>query len=182
MNQFLDLDLVQISPFSLSKWTWLGMLVLLCSLLLIWVTWQDYQEKLVILKNIQVKASHLTQQKEIKKASEEHQVVVLTSAQTKQVADVAHALTTPWDALFSAIEKSSLPDVALLNLEPNPQKGQVTIGGEAKNLHAVLDYVKQLEQQAVLSQVYLQKHSVDQMNASKPVSFSILASWQPDDR
>jgi hypothetical protein len=40
-----------------------------------------------------------------------------------------------------------------------------------------LYYVEALEKLPMLSQVYLQKHTIDQLDPFKPVAFTIVASW-----
>ena len=70
-----------------------------------------------------------------------------------------------------------MQNIVLLSLTPNPKKQQMLLTGEAKDLASVLEYIKQLEMQPMLSQVYLQKHTVDVVNAARPVSFSINAQW-----
>ena len=96
----------------------------------------------------------------------------------KQIEQVVSALVTPWNSLFLAIEQSDHKDIALLGLEPNSQKQQVVLTGEAKNLQVVLNYIQQLEQQPALTHVYLQKHSIDEADISKPVRFAVFAKWQ----
>ena len=181
MNQLLELDFIKSSPLSIKRWTWLGSLVLLSSFLVAWITWRDYQENLAIYTDNKNKVNHLVKQVEIRKQSDDAKVMVLPPSQIKQVAEISQSLAIPWEMFFLTIEKSSLPDVALLNLEPNPEKKQVTIVGEAKDLHTILDYINQLEKQPILNQVYLQKHSVNQETTSKPITFTILASWELGD-
>ncbi len=53
-------------------------------------------------------------------------------------------LSLPWNALFKAVEASGGQSIALLSLEPDLQKGMVKISGEAKDLEALLNYVRQL--------------------------------------
>ena len=60
----------------------------------------------------------------------------------------------------------------------NGQEWHSGSSGQAKNLETVFLYVKQLDDQPMLSQVYLQKHSIEEADVSKPVNFTILAKWQ----
>jgi Tfp pilus assembly protein PilN len=104
----------------------------------------------------------------------------------EQVLEVQHAnlvlrqLNLPWDAMFKALESSGSRTVALLSLEPNTEKGTIKISGEAKNFTAMLDYVRQLGQRDVFSNVYLQNHQVQQDDPEKPIRFSLLAAWKLD--
>ncbi|MFA5240746.1 MAG: hypothetical protein WC029_02590 [Sulfuricella sp.] len=98
--------------------------------------------------------------------------------------DVQHAnevlrqLSLPWEGLFQAVEMSGGRDVALLALEPETANRSVKIGGEAKNMAALLDYIKRLEQREVFGAVYLQSHQVQQQDPDKPVRFALLAAWR----
>ena len=80
-------------------------------------------------------------------------------------------LAMPWDGLFEAIESTQNKDVTLLSLEPNPKKQQLLLTGEAKNLQIALQYVAQLQKQPVLSQLFLQKHNVEEGDVSKTRAF-----------
>lgn len=91
---------------------------------------------------------------------------------------VLHRLTLPWDALFLAVETAAGKEVALLALEPDAEKRQVRISGEARDYSAVLNYITQLEAQAVFGPVYLQSHQVQQQDPDKPVRFALLANWR----
>jgi hypothetical protein len=92
--------------------------------------------------------------------------------------EVLRQLTLPWDTLFQAVESAAGKDVALLAMEPDTEKHQVKISGEAKDFAAVLNYVTHLEEQAVFGPVYLQGHQVQQEDPDKPVRFSLLAEWR----
>jgi hypothetical protein len=93
---------------------------------------------------------------------------------------VLRQLRMPWKALFSAVEDSAGKDVALLEMEPDSRNGTVKITGEAKQLDAVLKFVKALEAHAVFSSVFLQNHQVRERDPQRPLRFSLLASWKVD--
>lgn len=91
---------------------------------------------------------------------------------------VLRELAMPWSALFNAVDSSGGPGIALLSLEPDSQKGTVKISGEAKDLEALLAYVKQLASRDVFAGVLLQSHQVQRDVPEKPLRFSLLARWQ----
>lgn len=95
-----------------------------------------------------------------------------------QANQVLRELSIPWDKLFHAIEDSAGKDVTLLSMEPDATKRIAKIAGEARNLAAVLDYVRHLEQQAVLRDVYLQRHEIEQQDPEKPIHFNVMARWE----
>jgi hypothetical protein len=94
---------------------------------------------------------------------------------------ILRQLTQPWDALFQALESTSARQektIALLTIEPDPEKRQVRITGEAKNLTTMLEYVKRLSDDATLSNVYLLSHQVQTRDPDRPVRFSLSAEWK----
>ena len=104
---------------------------------------------------------------------------VLISADKKlQIQTIVTALVMPWSKLFQAIEQADNKDIALLNLVPNTKNQQITLSGEGKDLLTVLSYVNQLQTQPILEKVYLQKHTIDNSNVSKPVKFTIFTQWR----
>lgn len=98
--------------------------------------------------------------------------------EVKNANDALRHLSVPWDALFRAVESSGGNKVTLLGLEPDIDKREVKIKGEAKNFKAVMSYISQLQGQEEFGLVYLQRHDVQQEDPDKPVRFSILAAWQ----
>lgn len=177
MSQQLDLDFIQTPFFSLTRFSWLSLFLLVVSLAVALFTWQAYQAKRVEYLGLAAKLAELNQQK-LQKLPIKQAPVSIPPEQLKQLQETVNALAVPWSALFEAIEQSDQKDIAVLSLEPNSQKQQMVITGEAKNLQVALAYIARLENQPMLSQVFLQKHSIDEANVSKPVSFSVFAKWK----
>ena len=97
--------------------------------------------------------------------------------ETLKYADrVAGQLTLPWEALFRAVEHAGSPAVALLSLEPDAGRRSLRITAEAKDKGAMLGYLERLGADRTLLEVHLQEHEV-QSDASRPVRFTVLASW-----
>ncbi len=92
--------------------------------------------------------------------------------------EVLRRLTVPWESLFQALESSGNQNITLLAIEPDIEKQQVKIKGEAKDFQAIVNYISHLQGQAVFGSVYLQNHDVQQQDPDKPVRFSLLAAWQ----
>jgi Tfp pilus assembly protein PilN len=90
---------------------------------------------------------------------------------------VIQQLTLPWEKMFAAIESSDDKGVALLTIQPDAEKRHITVGGEAKNLLIMLDYVRRLETSGALTHVYVTSHEVQQQDPQKPVRFMLEASW-----
>ncbi len=98
--------------------------------------------------------------------------------EVKRANEVLYKLGIPWGRLFQTLESADNKNVTLLMLEPDTGKQLVKISGEAKNMAAMLDYIKQLENRDVLGTVYLQSHHVQLQDAEKPVRFVLLAVWR----
>jgi len=131
------------------------------------------------VNDLQLKLEHAA----VKDASQA--VVERTSAigkvdiaqEIKNANDVLHHLSVPWDELFKAVESSSGSHVTLLALEPDFDKKQVKISGEADSYKTIMKYITELEGHDVLGAVYLQNHDIRQDDPDKPVRFSLLANW-----
>ncbi len=102
--------------------------------------------------------------------------------QAKRANEVMTQLKTPWPELFANVEAAQTPDVALLSIESAADKRNIKIAGEAKNLGAVLTYLRDLQEQPLLADVYLESHQVQQQDPQHPVRFALGAGWrgQPD--
>lgn len=100
--------------------------------------------------------------------------------ETKRANEVINQLTLPWDQLFTAVEEAADKDVALLAIQPDRRKGVVTIGGEAKNIAAMLDYMRRLGEEKPLKGVALLSHQIQQNDPQKPVRFNLSAKWITD--
>jgi hypothetical protein len=177
MSQQLDLDFIQTPFLSPTRFSWFSLFLLVVSLVVTLLTWQIYQVKRDEYLRLEAKLAEINRQQQ-KKLPAKQAPVSIPPEQLKQLQETINALAIPWNALFEAIELSDQKDIALLSLEPNSQKQQVVLTGEAKNLQVALAYIAQLESQPALSQVFLQKHSIDEANASKPVGFTIFAKWK----
>jgi hypothetical protein len=97
--------------------------------------------------------------------------------EVKAANEIIAQLALPWDDLFNAVESARTKEMALLAIEPDAQKRRVKLSGEAKNLESMLAYVKFLEGQGPLVDVFLQSHQVEQNDPLKPVRFVVTATW-----
>ena len=95
----------------------------------------------------------------------------------KRASEVAFALKVPWNDLFASVEAANTPDVALLSIESDTGKRQVKISGEAKDLEAMLNYLRFLGAQPKLANAYLQSHQIQQQDPQHPVRFVLGADW-----
>jgi Tfp pilus assembly protein PilN len=90
---------------------------------------------------------------------------------------VIRQLNLPWDTIFSQLEAATGKGVALLGVEPNVNRSEIKVIGEAKDYAAMLNYVRKLSEQKVFHGVYLTEHKMDDQNPDKPIRFTLEASW-----
>jgi hypothetical protein len=91
---------------------------------------------------------------------------------------VLEQMTVPWGVLFSELEATSDNDLALLAIQPDVASRQVRVTGVATSLAAVTRFVTRLEAQPHLTGVYLVEHALSAASPRRPVTFSIVASWE----
>ncbi|WP_166366525.1 PilN domain-containing protein [Pseudomonas akapageensis] len=103
------------------------------------------------------------------------------AARMAEMRRISAQLRRPWERLFAMLEALPRDQVALLSLTPDARKGQVRITAEAKDLEAMLEFHRQLESSAELSDVSLLNHEVDAKSAEHPVQFNLQASWEVGD-
>lgn len=101
-----------------------------------------------------------------------------TALEIRHANQVLGQITIPWDGLFQAVEWSSGSDVALLTIEPDAEKHQVKISGEAKNIPALWNYMGHLAAQDAFSSVTLRSHQVERREREHPVRFALVVEWR----
>ena len=101
----------------------------------------------------------------------------VSEEELKFAKDTIRRLSTPWDSLFGALERSRIEGVALLSVEPDPDARSVLLQGEGKDYLAVLSYVENLREQSGLDSVLLSRHEVRHNEPQRPVQFTVSASW-----
>lgn len=106
--------------------------------------------------------------------------VASTTAAAGEVAaarDTIERLSIPWERLFAALEAAQTENTALLSIEPDPEKGGVTLTAEAKDYLAALSYVANLENQKALTKVAMTRHELKPGVPLRPVLIVVSASW-----
>jgi len=99
--------------------------------------------------------------------------------QEAKIIDAAvRQLTLPWAQMIEAVEGASSSDVVVLQLQPEAQQRTLRLTAEAKNGDAMLRYVRRLGDNRVLSAVYLASHQVQIDDPSRPIQFSVQASFR----
>ena len=171
----LRLDYQNYSPFP-----WVGAILASCVLIVlvmiamyfVKLRYQVDELESYITRTSMKKAVHLSNVPTTEKGKIEQTLEV------KNANEVLHHLSVPWEILFKAVESSGGSKITLLSLEPDFEKKQVKISGEADNYKTVMGYITELGTQEVFDAVYLQNHDVRQEDPDKPVRFTLLANWR----
>ena len=87
-------------------------------------------------------------------------------------------LALPWAGLIRALEDAAVPDVALLQLQPEAQQQVLRVSAEARNAAAMFRYVRALGEAKGLSEVHLVSHEVAQDDPQRPLRFAAQASFR----
>jgi hypothetical protein len=98
-----------------------------------------------------------------------------------EAADVATELGMPWTALLADLELASRDSesaIALLGIEPDPDKHRVRISGESHDLAQVLSYLSRLQATHALAYPMLDSHEVVADDKEHPVRFTLTADWR----
>ena len=96
----------------------------------------------------------------------------------RRVNQAATRLTIPWENLFKTVEGAADKSVALLSLQPNFQKRELKISGEADDFAAIMRYVERLEGGGALSDVRLVSHEVVARPGAAQLRFELTAAWK----
>lgn len=102
--------------------------------------------------------------------------------QIKKANVVLGQINVPWSELFEAIESADEGNVALLQVQPDARSRTVLLGGAARNLSAVLSYMRRLERTDRLEDVVLVSHEIKLKEPGTPVEFQLLAKWAEEAR
>jgi len=101
-----------------------------------------------------------------------------TGEPVKRANAVARELSRRWDRVFGAIDAVTDPEVALLAIEPDAQRGIVRITAESKNKNAMLRYLTRLQERRPLQRVLLDQHEVRTEERERPVRFVVSGRWE----
>lgn len=105
-------------------------------------------------------------------------IASLTGSLT-QSSNAMQRLAAPWGKLLDALEQAQQQSdaIALLVIEPDSGRSRLRIGGEAKDLAALVSYMQSLEASDSISGLRLLNQQIKQEDAQHPVVFQLEAQW-----
>jgi len=147
--------------------------LLVAGLALGWVCLQVYQTTQetraleLEVQNAQSRiAEHINNQKAKQALSTETD---LSKENLKAVGNVIKQLNVPWQDIFKQLEKTMPPDIALLSIEPDAQRGQIRLQAEAESLDSLLRYASSLQNYSIFGRLNYSKHQINEQDPNKPV-------------
>jgi len=153
---------------------WVGISVLILALAVagfLMLRYRDAQHQLATLDAAQgLLNSDRRAQRAVPKERLEQEAKIIDSA--------VRQLTLPWAQMIEAVEAASTSDVVVLQLQPEAQQRTLRLTAEAKSGEAMLRYVRRLSQSRVLSDVAPISHQVQLEDPSRPIQFSVQASFR----
>ena len=87
-------------------------------------------------------------------------------------------LNLPWQELFEIFEKRSVPNVALLALEPDSRKRLLRVTAEAKRPEDMVDFLQSLLAEPRFAEVVLIRHEINKEDRNRPIRFLLEARWR----
>lgn len=103
--------------------------------------------------------------------------VQIPDAQAKAINATVLQLNLPWRDMQEAVGAATPPHIALLALEPDPNKQMLKISAEAKNADDMIDYIEQLKQQEFFVGAALSRHEINDADPNRPIRFQVEAQW-----
>lgn len=146
---------------------------------LIWLAWEGHQLRNAWYERValQEQRSQLQSIQDAAQPKTEEGLAAI-SGQQAAMARVALRLQAPWARLFTSVESAGNGQVALLGLEPDLDSLEIRIQAEAKDLQALLGYVRRLGETSALASARLESHQVHLQDPYRPVQGTIVAHWR----
>ncbi len=88
---------------------------------------------------------------------------------------VLRQLSLPWAAMIHAVEGAAVPEVAVLQMQPEARQRQLRLTAEARNERAMLEYLGRMSVAEALADVHLASHQVMVEDPRRPIQFTVLA-------
>lgn len=165
----LQLDLV--APPRRSQW--LGYLVLAGSLLVageMFVRLREAQEQAARIDAVQGLLGEARPARALPREQLEQQM--------REAQAVLRQLALPWAQLVESLESAAMPDVAVLQVQPDAQSRLLRVTAEAKGEETMFRYLRRLAAAEGFSDVHLVSHQVREDDPRRPLQFSLQVSFR----
>jgi hypothetical protein len=153
---------------------WPGLVLLFSGLLLCALL---FQQSFSISSELMLTEQHVFK---LKREAERRRLLVSSERSAEEGGQDEKRRASPsaarWEALLSALERTSDDSVTLLGLEPGAR--EMTLIGEARTLGAALDYVKRLQVLPQFADIHLTRHEIVNEHPYRPVRFTLQTTWR----
>jgi len=153
-------------------------MLLLGALVAAAVTWREYAQLRDRADSLSARGTRAEQIARRQAAFAGSTLPADLDARIGKAQQILSRLTFPWDELFGQLEDISVSGVALLEVQPDADRETVMLTGEAKDAAAMLAYVARLEQARSLSGIHLRRHETLANEPTRPIRFSVAATWR----
>jgi hypothetical protein len=98
--------------------------------------------------------------------------------QMKEAQSVLRQLALPWAQIVESLENAAMPDVAVLQVQPEAQQRLLRVTAEAKGEETMFRYLRRLAAAEGFSDVHLVSHQVREDDPRRPLQFSLQVSFR----
>lgn len=172
MTQPILIDFAPSRPFWRSLWT--------MAFVVVWVLalgFGVHDLRLHMQEQVEL-AQQLERLQAGRRANKAERADALPTDVVQAANQVIGMIDRPWGALLAALERANVEAATLLAVEPDMERRDIRISGEAKDGMAMLEHVRALARQSELHNVYLANHQVNVQDAQRPVRYTVQASWK----
>jgi Tfp pilus assembly protein PilN len=99
-------------------------------------------------------------------------------SEMKNAQATVRQLALPWAQLIDSLERASMKDVALLNIQPDAQARVLRVTAEARREELMLQYLRRLSSSRNFAEVHLVSHQVREDDPQRPIQFSVQARFR----
>jgi Tfp pilus assembly protein PilN len=151
----------------------IGVLVLASGLVLAGAMVLKYHDAQQRLRQLEAVEGLLSTQRPARAVPRERLDGEMKSAQA-----TARQLGLPWAQLIDSLERASLKEVAVLNIQPDAQSRLLRVTGETRAEELMLEYLRRLGSSGSFADVHLVSHQVREDDPRRPIQFSVQASFR----
>lgn len=154
---------------SMRDWVLLG----LALLALVWM----YQKQQILTQSLEEKMRH---QQALSQRQLAPRIDATLSENLQFAQTVQQQLNLPWMVMLATLEqiKQQNPNIDLISIEPNQQRANIILKGEAPTFADVTQLVDKLRTQPAFSDAILQNHHLEQDSNNLVYVFEIHLGWR----
>lgn len=153
---------------------WPGLIVLGLSLALAAWLFAEYRQSQAELARLEAMAGLAPPERRAAPALPKERL----DEEVKRAEAVVRSLTLPWAGLIRSVEQAAMRDVAILQLEPNPEARIVKLTAEAKSRQAMFEYLRRLGAAGGVAEVHLVSHQLNREDPQRGLQFSVHATMK----